>query len=53
MRSPADFDQNVGVNDASLSASDQRKTTNKRLSTHLKLVVDNSGSLLPVSSGDQ
>lgn len=29
------------------------KTTKKRLSTHLKLVVDNGDSHLPVSSGDQ
>ncbi|HAB56007.1 MAG TPA: hypothetical protein DCE61_06540 [Cellvibrionales bacterium] len=44
--------------DAAFDQDDARhtaanKTTNKRLSTHLKLVVDNSDSLLPVNSGDQ
>jgi hypothetical protein len=52
--STAEVDQNKSTNDAAESASLKRaKTKNKRLATHLKLVVDNSDSILPVNPGEQ
>jgi vacuolar-type H+-ATPase subunit B/Vma2 len=51
--SAADCDQNTDCNDASESSLKRAKTKNKRLATHLKLVVDNSDSILPVNPGDQ
>jgi len=58
LSSASDFDQDIGSNDSlepsfKKSAADSLKTKNKRLATHLKLVVDNSDSLLPVNPGEQ
>jgi len=53
LSSASDFDQNAGCNDSSESSLKRAKTKNKRLATHLKLVVDNSDSLLPVNPGEQ
>ncbi len=58
LSSAADFDQDAGSKDFlepsfKESAADSLKTKNKRLATHLKLVVDNSDSILPVNPGEQ